>query len=123
MPPNNPFLGPQSPQPGTPLSTSSTPAFGVPPTPGPQAPNGGMPPVQQAPQATPAPTGSQPTAARPTPRNPNSTQNTLQLSEVRENMVIMLDGSFRAVIACQSINFDLMSEREKRELSLATRTS
>jgi hypothetical protein len=28
-------------------------------------------------------------------------------------MVIMIDGSFRAVIACKSINFDLMSERER----------
>lgn len=51
--------------------------------------------------------------AKATPKNPNSTQSTLQLSEVRDNMVIMLDGSFRAVIACKSINFDLMSERER----------
>lgn len=28
-------------------------------------------------------------------------------------MVIMNDGSFRAVIACESINFDLMSDRER----------
>ncbi len=47
------------------------------------------------------------------PKNPNSTQNSLILSELRENMVIMADGSFRAVIACKSINFDLMSERER----------
>ena len=46
-------------------------------------------------------------------KNQNSTQNTLQLSEVRDNMVIMIDGSMRAVIACRSINFDLMSERER----------
>jgi type IV secretory pathway VirB4 component len=47
------------------------------------------------------------------PRNPNTTQNTLLISEMRDQMVIMNDGSFRAVIACQSINFDLMSERER----------
>lgn len=47
------------------------------------------------------------------PKNPNSSQNTLLLSEVRDNMVIMADGSFRAVIACKSINFDLMSSRER----------
>jgi len=47
------------------------------------------------------------------PKNPNSTQSTLQLSEVRDNMVIMIDGSMRAVIACRSINFDLMSDRER----------
>lgn len=49
----------------------------------------------------------------PKPSNPNSTQNTLLISEIRDNMVIMKDGSFRAVVACQSINFDLMSSRER----------
>lgn len=43
----------------------------------------------------------------------NSTQNSLLISEIREGMVIMADGSFRAVIACKSINFDLMSGRER----------
>ncbi len=42
-----------------------------------------------------------------------TTQNTLLISELRDNMVIMKDGSFRAVIACQSINFDLMSSQER----------
>lgn len=46
-------------------------------------------------------------------RNPNSTQNTLLFSELRDGMVIMNDGSFRAVVSCKSINFDLMSERER----------
>lgn len=45
--------------------------------------------------------------------NPNSTQNTLLISEIRDSMVIMKDGSFRAVVACKSINFDLMSSRER----------
>lgn len=45
--------------------------------------------------------------------NPNSTQNTLLISEIRDNMVIMKDGTFRTVVACQSINFDLMSSRER----------
>ena len=45
--------------------------------------------------------------------NPNTTQNSLLISEIREGMVIMSDGSFRAVIACKSINFDLMSSRER----------
>lgn len=35
------------------------------------------------------------------------------IAELREGMVIMHDGSFRAVIKCQSINFDLMSDRER----------
>lgn len=47
------------------------------------------------------------------PKNPNSTQNSLLLSEIRDNMVIMADGTFRAVVACKSINFDLMSSRER----------
>ncbi len=59
--------------------------------------------------------GPQPpaTAAPKPPVNPNTTQNSLQISEIRENMVIMRDGSFRAVVACKSINFDLMSSRER----------
>lgn len=46
-------------------------------------------------------------------RNPNSTQNNLLISEIREGMLIMNDGSFRAVVSCESINFDLMSSRER----------
>ena len=49
----------------------------------------------------------------PPPSNPNTTQNSLLFSELRDNMVIMNDGSFRAVIACKSINFDLMSSKER----------
>lgn len=67
------------------------------------APTGGV--VSGGPQ--------QPAAAPVTPKNPNSTQNSLLLSELRDGMVVMSDGSFRAVIACQSINFDLMSSRER----------
>lgn len=47
------------------------------------------------------------------PANPTSTQNSLEIAELREGMVVMRDGSFRAVIACKSINFDLMSSRER----------
>jgi len=76
-----------------------------------------MPPNNQFPNQTPvAPVGSgsvpQDQNAQK-PKNPNSTQNSLLLSEVRDNMVIMADGSFRAVVACKSINFDLMSSRER----------
>jgi type IV secretory pathway VirB4 component len=49
----------------------------------------------------------------PSKSNQNSTQNTLQIAEIRDGIVIMQDGSFRAVIACQSINFDLMSPEER----------
>lgn len=43
----------------------------------------------------------------------NTTQSSLLISEIRDGMVIMNDGSFRAVVACKSINFDLMSSRER----------
>lgn len=55
-------------------------------------------------------------ASTPAPASqdsPNSTQTTLMFSEIRDGVVIMKDGSFRAVIACRSINFDLMSEAER----------
>lgn len=61
------------------------------------APNGNQ---QQQPQTQP-------------PRPKNTTQNSLMFSEIRDNMLIMADGSFRAVIACKSINFDLMSSQER----------
>lgn len=56
--------------------------------------------------------GTTPETGMP-PKNPNSSQNSLLISEIREGMVVMNDGSFRAVVACQSINFDLMSDRER----------
>lgn len=45
--------------------------------------------------------------------NPNSTQNTLQIAEIRDGIVIMNDGSFRSVVMAKSINFDLMSPQEQ----------
>ena len=67
-------------------------------------PANGQPGQPQQPQA--------PTAKE----NPNSTQATLLISELRDSMVIMKDGSFRAVVACKSINFDLMSEGEREAI-------
>ncbi len=49
----------------------------------------------------------------PVKTNPNSTQNTLQIAEVRDGIVIMNDGSFRSVVMVKSINFDLMSPQER----------
>lgn len=91
-----------------------------------------MPPQMPAPQPNqpgfdPQPTNqTQPGAqnqGQPQPpqpkKNPNTTQNTLLISELREGMAIMNDGSFRAVIKCQSINFDLMSAREREAVEYA----
>lgn len=73
-----------------------------------------MPPAPQAPMGpTPAQPGANNQPANQPERKVNSTQNSLLLSELRDSMVIMADGSFRAVIACKSINFDLMSSRER----------
>lgn len=45
--------------------------------------------------------------------NPNSTQNVLQVAEIRDGIVIMNDGTFRSVVMVKSINFDLMSQAEQ----------
>jgi hypothetical protein len=51
--------------------------------------------------------------------NPNSTQNTLQIAEIRDGIVIMNDGSFRSVIMVKSINFDLMSPQEQESVEFS----
>lgn len=63
----------------------------------------GMPGVQQG----------QPVQPAIKQANPNSTQNTLQIAEIRDGIVIMNDGSFRSVLMMKSINFDLMSPQER----------
>jgi len=50
---------------------------------------------------------------KPVVANPNSTQNMLQIAEIRDGIVIMSDGSYRSVIMVNSINFDLMSRSEQ----------
>lgn len=45
--------------------------------------------------------------------NPNSTQNTMQVAEIRDGIAIMADGSYRAVLYAKSVNFDLMSGAER----------
>jgi hypothetical protein len=53
-------------------------------------------------------------AVRPVAKtNPNSTQNVLQIAEIRDGIVIMNDGTFRSVVMAKSINFDLMSPQEQ----------
>ncbi len=70
---------------------------------------------------TPAPQPIQPQPTSEKKKNPEqiSTQNTLLFSEMRENTIIMNDGSFRAVVECQSINFDLMSSREREGIEFS----
>ena len=68
-----------------------------------------------APPTVPAPVaGGAPAPTAPAPKtNSNSTQNTLQIAEIRDGIVIMNDGSYRSVIMVKSINFDLMSQQEQ----------
>lgn len=75
-----------------------------------------QPGMPQQPTGTVAPTVSgpaQPGGAPKTKSNPNSTQNTLQIAEIRDGIVIMNDGTFRCVVMTKSINFDLMSPQER----------
>lgn len=133
-------MQPQSPQssPTPPVSSASTPVSTLPPqninaAPGSNvAPNTSRPltmqpadkivdntqnqPKQLTNMATPH--ANQPPAVQAKPKNPNSTQNSLLISEIRDDMVVMTDGSFRALIACQSINFDLMSTAEQESIEL-----
>ncbi|MBI4034312.1 hypothetical protein HY380_00265 [Candidatus Saccharibacteria bacterium] len=50
---------------------------------------------------------------------PESTQNNLAIAEIRDGIVIMNDGTFRSVILCKSINFDLMSPQERESVEFA----
>lgn len=78
-------------------------------------------PTQQQPQPQkPVVAGGQPTKGpQPTVKNPNSTQNTLMIAAIRDGVVIMSDGSFRAVVLAKSINFDLMSTQEQEAVEYA----
>ena len=106
MPPNAPGANqmPQQPmqQPPVSFNATSMPEQQFMP---PQQPIGPQMPQQQPAQPQ--------QAQQPVQKKASTTQNSLLLSELRDSMVIMADGSFRAVIACKSINFDLMSSRER----------
>lgn len=48
-----------------------------------------------------------------------STQNSILISEIRDGIVIMRDGSLRGVILSSAINFDLMSRQEQDAVEYA----
>ena len=48
-----------------------------------------------------------------------STQHTIPIAEIRNGIVILKDGSFRAVIQAEAINFDLMSTSEQESVEYA----
>jgi hypothetical protein len=106
MPPNNQF------SPVTPVAAA--PGVYPPATP---------PPITTPPPTIPVASGPVSTTTtipqKIAPKNPNSTQNTLLFSEIRDDLVIMADGSFRAVVVCKSINFDLMSSAEREAIEFS----
>lgn len=117
---NQPYTGQTggaSSPPPTPALPSTQP--NIPPSR--QAPTG---PYQQQAFVPPPPIGapSQPPAPPanvPLKTNPNSTQNSLQIAEIRDGIVIMNDGSFRSVVMVKSINFDLMSPQEREAVEFS----
>ncbi len=72
-----------------------------------------MPPAAQAVSFNSAQAGPNNTQQVQMKINPNSTQNALQIAEIRDGIVIMNDGSYRSVVMVKSINFDLMSPQER----------
>lgn len=114
-PQSNPYMNPVG---GA--VTSMPPQAGQPPAYQPQTPMPGnayvAPAAQYAAPGTPASGNQAHPGTKPAPQphaNPNSTQNLLQIAEIRDGIVIMNDGSFRSVVMVKSINFDLMSQSEK----------
>ncbi len=93
-----------------PLPQGQTPAPAPQPLSGPMTPQPGT--VPQMAPAPVAPPGGQPVKIVQK-TNPNSTQNILQIAEIRDGIVIMNDGSFRSIVMVKSINFDLMSPQEQ----------
>lgn len=101
-------MNPSAPNPqmqGQPMQAGQQPM----PQPG-QVMQPGIPPAQPQPQ--PVQGGKHPPPPQPK-THPNSTQNALQIAEIRDGIVIMNDGSFRSVVMAKSINFDLMSPQEQ----------
>lgn len=130
MQPNNQQPAQTAEQPVAPRAGVPTAAMPQPATmPSPQPPQA-MPVAQQQPQGqtmqsaagqTPPqqPGRTQQPQPQATVKNPNSTQNTLQIAAIRDGIVIMNDGSFRAVVLAKSINFDLMSIPEQEAVEYA----
>ena len=111
MNPETPTTGPTLPVPGSNVAPAP-PVMQAPP-------QAGHYQGQQLIPSVPAP-APQPQIQGPQPKtNPNSTQNMLQLAEVRDGIVIMNDGSFRSVVMVKSINFDLMSPQEQEAVEYA----
>jgi hypothetical protein len=111
-------MNPQQIIPSPNFSGQNVPVGNMPPVPLPPPPQTMMvapsvsPQVQTGGAIAVPPNPSNASGAKPT-NDSNSTQNSLQIAEVRDGIVIMSDGSFRSVVMVKSINFDLMSIQEQ----------
>jgi hypothetical protein len=105
----NRFVQLEQAAPPVPVAAPAPQAPLTPPTPVAQFTPPPPPPQMSAPAVH---SGSSPVPVKP-PANANSTQNSLQIAEIRDGIVIMQDGSFRSVVMVKSINFDLMSPQEQ----------
>jgi hypothetical protein len=116
-------MNPTAPNPVNPQPQGAAPAYpAAPPAPVTYGLPGAAPlPAPPPPVVSGAPSTAPPdipmgtkTKAKPGAKtNPNSTQNTLQVAEIRDGIVIMNDASYRSVVMVKSINFDLMSPQEQ----------
>lgn len=108
VPVSNPIPYPNTPMPGMPqpLDALGNPSAATPPT---------LPNIPQ-PSSRVVSNQNQPVTPPVAHTNPNSTQNTLEIAEIRDGIVIMNDGSFRSVVMVKSINFDLMSQQEQESV-------
>ena len=63
---------------------------------------------------------SQPAADKKAPKADHySTQNSIPIAEIRNGIVILKDGSFKAIVKAEAINFDLMSTVEQEAVEYA----
>ncbi len=111
----------EQPLPQQPAPLPPAPAVYQPSVPPPPPQTASQPPVPPAPVvgAAPSVTTSPGKSMPKLKTSPNSTQNTLQIAEVRDGFVIMNDGSYRSVVMVKSINFDLMSPQEQEAVEYA----
>ena len=61
----------------------------------------------------------QPVATGTAAQTTKSTQNSLLISEIKDGVVVMRDGSLRSVVLASAINFDLMSQQEQTAIEYA----
>jgi hypothetical protein len=85
----------------------------------PLAPSNFAPPTPGTVTAIPGQAAPLPVPTMTPKKQANTTQNALQLAEIRDGIVIMNDGSYRSVVMAKSINFDLMSPEEREAVEFA----